>query len=248
MLVDGGFDAIEIHLGHNYLLERVPLTEAQPARRRMGWQPREPRAVSRVRSCRRSATPSAIGVAVTAKLNMADGVDGRPVVGREHRRRAACSKPTARSTRSRSPAAARSRTRCTCSAATRRSRRWPRRSPARSGPASSCSPRGSSRSTPSRRRTSFQYARQFRDALTMPLILLGGIDRLDTIEHALHDGFRVRADGARTAARARPPAPDAGRRARTSRCASTATSACRRSTVARDACWSIPAGSGEVTS
>lgn len=33
------------------------------------------------------------------------------------------------------------------------------------------------------------YARQFRDALTMPLVLLGGINRLDTIAHALDDGF-----------------------------------------------------------
>jgi 2,4-dienoyl-CoA reductase-like NADH-dependent reductase (Old Yellow Enzyme family) len=33
------------------------------------------------------------------------------------------------------------------------------------------------------------YARQFRDALRMPLILLGGINRLDTIEQALNENF-----------------------------------------------------------
>lgn len=33
------------------------------------------------------------------------------------------------------------------------------------------------------------YARQFRDALTMPLILLGGINKLETIEAALDEGF-----------------------------------------------------------
>jgi 2,4-dienoyl-CoA reductase-like NADH-dependent reductase (Old Yellow Enzyme family) len=33
------------------------------------------------------------------------------------------------------------------------------------------------------------YARQFRDALSMPLILLGGINRLDTVHHALAEGF-----------------------------------------------------------
>ncbi len=33
------------------------------------------------------------------------------------------------------------------------------------------------------------YARQFRAALTMPLILLGGIDRLATVERALDEGF-----------------------------------------------------------
>jgi 2,4-dienoyl-CoA reductase-like NADH-dependent reductase (Old Yellow Enzyme family) len=33
------------------------------------------------------------------------------------------------------------------------------------------------------------YARQFRDALSMPLVLLGGVNRLDTITSALDDGF-----------------------------------------------------------
>ena len=39
------------------------------------------------------------------------------------------------------------------------------------------------------------YARQFRDALTMPLVLLGGINRRDTIEHAMADGFEFVAMG-----------------------------------------------------
>jgi 2,4-dienoyl-CoA reductase-like NADH-dependent reductase (Old Yellow Enzyme family) len=39
------------------------------------------------------------------------------------------------------------------------------------------------------------YARQFRDALDMPLILLGGINRRDTIEHAMADGFQFVAMG-----------------------------------------------------
>jgi 4,4'-dithiodibutanoate disulfide reductase len=33
------------------------------------------------------------------------------------------------------------------------------------------------------------YARQFREALSMPLILLGGINRLDTVTQAMADGF-----------------------------------------------------------
>ncbi len=33
------------------------------------------------------------------------------------------------------------------------------------------------------------YARQFRAALSMPLVLLGGINRLDTVNTALADGF-----------------------------------------------------------
>jgi len=39
------------------------------------------------------------------------------------------------------------------------------------------------------------YAREFREALTMPLVLLGGINRRDTIERALHDGFSFVAMG-----------------------------------------------------
>lgn len=35
------------------------------------------------------------------------------------------------------------------------------------------------------------FARQFRDALSMPLILLGGINRLDTIETAMDEGFEL---------------------------------------------------------
>ena len=39
------------------------------------------------------------------------------------------------------------------------------------------------------------YARQFRDALTMPLILLGGINRVDTMQHAMAEGFAFVAMG-----------------------------------------------------
>jgi 4,4'-dithiodibutanoate disulfide reductase len=39
------------------------------------------------------------------------------------------------------------------------------------------------------------YARQFRDALSMPLVLLGGINRLDTVQAALAEGFEYVAMG-----------------------------------------------------
>ena len=38
-------------------------------------------------------------------------------------------------------------------------------------------------------------ARQFRSELSMPLILLGGINRIDTIDNALHEGFEFVAMG-----------------------------------------------------
>jgi 2,4-dienoyl-CoA reductase-like NADH-dependent reductase (Old Yellow Enzyme family) len=40
-----------------------------------------------------------------------------------------------------------------------------------------------------------QYARQFRQALRMPLVLLGGINRLDTVRGALAEGFEFVAMG-----------------------------------------------------
>jgi 2,4-dienoyl-CoA reductase-like NADH-dependent reductase (Old Yellow Enzyme family) len=39
------------------------------------------------------------------------------------------------------------------------------------------------------------YARQFRAALAMPLVLLGGINRLDTVRRALAEGFEFVAMG-----------------------------------------------------
>ena len=38
-------------------------------------------------------------------------------------------------------------------------------------------------------------ARQFRSELSLPLILLGGINRIDTIDNALHEGFEFVAMG-----------------------------------------------------
>jgi 4,4'-dithiodibutanoate disulfide reductase len=39
------------------------------------------------------------------------------------------------------------------------------------------------------------YARQFREALTTPLVLLGGINRLETVRSALDEGFAFVAMG-----------------------------------------------------
>jgi 2,4-dienoyl-CoA reductase-like NADH-dependent reductase (Old Yellow Enzyme family) len=39
------------------------------------------------------------------------------------------------------------------------------------------------------------FARQFREALVMPLVLLGGVNRLDTVTRALEEGFQFVAMG-----------------------------------------------------
>jgi 2,4-dienoyl-CoA reductase-like NADH-dependent reductase (Old Yellow Enzyme family) len=75
LAVEAGFDCIEIHLGHNYLLSSFLSPKLN--RRTDGWggsleaRARFPRQV--VTAVRDGAGP---GVAVTAKLNMADGVPG----------------------------------------------------------------------------------------------------------------------------------------------------------------------------
>ena len=65
----------------------------------------------------------------------------------------------------------------------------PPRCPLRCGPASGWWARGSSVEYPFEEAYFLPYARQFLDALSLPLILLGGVNRLETVEAALAEGF-----------------------------------------------------------
>ena len=112
--VEAGFDCIEIHLGHNYLLSAFLSPKLNRRTDRWGGsldnRARFPRQVV-------GAVREAVGnrVAVTAKLNMADGVPGWVLARREHRvrpharvrRRARCHRVDR--------GAAPCRIRCTCS-------------------------------------------------------------------------------------------------------------------------------------
>ena len=81
------------------------------------------------------------------------------------------------------------------------------------------------------------FARQFLAALTsLPLILLGGITELQTVQSALAEGFAFVAM-ARALLREPDLRPACRRVQRRHRCASTATSACPPSTPALDASW-----------
>lgn len=185
--VEAGFDALEIHLGHNYLLSAFLSPKLN--KRSDGWggslanRARFARQV--VERVRRAAGDA---VAVTAKINMADGVPGGLWLDE--------SVPFARMLESDGHLDALEL----------------------SGGSSLSNPmylfRGEApleefgATLPPPLRAGFRlvghrfmpsypfeeafflpYARQFRQALSMPLILLGGINRLDTVERAIGLGF-----------------------------------------------------------
>jgi 2,4-dienoyl-CoA reductase-like NADH-dependent reductase (Old Yellow Enzyme family) len=185
--VEAGFDCIEIHLGHNYLLSAFLSPKLNHRSDRWGGslsqRGRFPRQVV-------AAVREAVGdrVAVTAKLNMADGVPGGlwleesvafarmlesdgALDGLELTGGSSLSNPMYlfRGEAPRSEFAA------TLPAPLRAGFRVV----------------GSRflQEYPFEEAFFLPYARQFLDALSMPVILLGGVNRLDTVEAALAEGF-----------------------------------------------------------
>jgi 2,4-dienoyl-CoA reductase-like NADH-dependent reductase (Old Yellow Enzyme family) len=185
--VDGGFDALEIHLGHNYLLSAFLSPKLNRRVDRWGGslenRARFPRQV--VRAVREAAGGR---VAVTAKLNMADGVPGGlwldeslafarlleedgALDALELTGGSSLANPMylfrgeapIREMAAVMPPAVRLMFRAVA---------W-RMMP----------------EYPFEEAFFLPYARQFRAALRMPLIRLGGINRLDTVERALGEGF-----------------------------------------------------------
>ncbi|HET9611105.1 MAG TPA: NADH:flavin oxidoreductase [Acidimicrobiales bacterium] len=187
LLADAGFDAVEIHLGHGYL----PSEFLSPRlnRRTDEWGGS---LENRARLGREIATAvrEAVGdrVAVLAKLNMADGVRGglwldeSVEVGRMLERDGALDalELTAGSSlqnpmylfRGEAPVA-----------------EMARAMPKVIRPAFRLFGRAFLREYPYEEAYLLPYARQFRAALDMPLILLGGINRIETVHGALAEGF-----------------------------------------------------------
>jgi 2,4-dienoyl-CoA reductase-like NADH-dependent reductase (Old Yellow Enzyme family) len=187
MLAESGFDAIEVHLGHNYLLSAFLSPKLN--RRTDEWggslenRARFPRQV--VRAVRDAVGD---GIAVTAKLNMADGVDGGLWLDE--------SIDVARMLEADGALDALTLT----GGSSFENPMYLFRGDAPIQEMAATFPRWLEpgfkllaprffRSYPFEEAYFLPYARQFRDALTMPLILLGGINRLETIERALAEGF-----------------------------------------------------------
>lgn len=187
LLADAGFDAVEIHLGHGYLPSEFLSPKLNKRADEWGGslenRARFPRAIA-------TAVREAVGsrVAVLAKLNMADGVRGglwldeSVTVARMLEQDGALDaiELTAGSSlqnpmylfRGEAPVAEMSRA-----------------MPKVMRPAFKLFGRAFLHEYPYEEAYLLPYARQFREALDMPLILLGGINRIETVTQALDEGF-----------------------------------------------------------
>jgi 2,4-dienoyl-CoA reductase-like NADH-dependent reductase (Old Yellow Enzyme family) len=179
--VSSGFDALEIHLGHNYLLSSFlspKLNRGKNVEQRAAF-PRE------VVKAVRDAAPN---VAITAKFNMTDGVrrglqpDEALVIARMLQDDGALDalELTGGSSLANPMYLFRGDAPTKEMAAT-----MPRMMRA----AFTLTSRFFLKRYPFDEAFFLPTARRFREALTMPLILLGGINRIDTIRSALDEGF-----------------------------------------------------------
>ena len=185
--VEAGFDSIEVHVGHNYLLSAFLSPKLNRRDDTYGGsvenRARFPRRVLR-------AVRDAVGdrVAVTAKLNMADGVPGGLWLEDSLEVAALMESDgvldaielTGGSSLANPMYLFRGEAPLREFGATLPG-------PARLG--FKLVGRRFLRAYPYEEAFFLPYARQFLDALSLPLILLGGITRLETVESALAEGF-----------------------------------------------------------
>ena len=185
--IDAGFDAIELHLGHNYLLSSFLSPNLNHRRDDYGGS-----LENRLRLSRRvvDAVRETVGssVAVTAKFNMADGVPGGLWLEESLRLAALLEADgqldalelTGGSSLLNAMYYFRGDVPMAEFIATQ---------PRIVGWGLKLFGKRLFPDLPFEEAFFLPFARQFRDALSMPLILLGGINRLDTIERALDEGF-----------------------------------------------------------
>jgi 2,4-dienoyl-CoA reductase-like NADH-dependent reductase (Old Yellow Enzyme family) len=185
--VEAGFDSIEVHVGHNYLLSAFLSPKLNRRDDTYGGsvenRARFPRRVLR-------AVRDAVGdrAAVTAKLNMADGVTGGLWL----------EDSLAVAALMESDGVLDAIELTGGSSLANPMYLFRGEAPLREFGATLSGParlgfklvgRHFLRAYPYEEAFFLPYARQFLDALSVPLILLGGITRLETIESALADGF-----------------------------------------------------------
>ncbi|HUI04147.1 MAG TPA: NADH:flavin oxidoreductase [Acidimicrobiales bacterium] len=185
--VHAGFDAIELHLGHNYLLSSFLSPNLNHRRDEYGGS-----IENRLRLPRRvvNAVRSAIGpsVALTAKFNMADGVPGglwldeslRFATMLESDGHLDALELTGGSSLRNAMYYFRGDVPMADFIATQ---------PRLVGLGLRLFGKRIFPELPFEEAFFFPFARQFREVLSMPLVLLGGINRLETIQYAMDEGF-----------------------------------------------------------
>jgi 2,4-dienoyl-CoA reductase-like NADH-dependent reductase (Old Yellow Enzyme family) len=192
-LRDAGFDAVEVHVGHNYLLSAFLSPALNRRRDRWGGSVANRAELSRrvLRAVRDAVGPS---MAVLAKLNMDDGYPGGLWLDE--------SLEVARLLESDGALDA---LELTGGSSFRNPMYYFRgevpleemaaafRQPTRTG--FKLMGRRFLRAYPFEEAFFLSYARQFREALSTPIVLLGGINRLDTVTSALAEGFAFVAMG-----------------------------------------------------
>lgn len=185
--VDAGFDAIELHLGHGYLLSSFFSPNLNKRTDRYGGDTTRRAELAR-RVAERVRREAGDAVAVTAKFNMDDGVRGGFWL--------TDSLPTARLLESDGHLDA---LELTGGSSLMNPMYYFRgevpmsefiaSQPAFVGLGLRIIGRRMFRTYPFEEAYFLPLARQFREALTMPLILLGGVNTMDTVETALSEGF-----------------------------------------------------------
>jgi 2,4-dienoyl-CoA reductase-like NADH-dependent reductase (Old Yellow Enzyme family) len=189
LLRDAGFDAVEVHLGHNYLLSAFLSPALNRRRDRWGGSVANRVELSRrvVRAVREAVGPS---MAVLAKLNMDDGYPGGLWLDE--------SVEAARLLESDGVLDAFELT----GGSSFRNPMYLFRGDVPLAEMAASYPQpvrtgfklmGSRflRTYPFEEAYFLPYARQFLEALSTPLVLLGGINRLDTAQGALDEGFAL---------------------------------------------------------
>lgn len=193
LLQDSGFDAVELHLGHNYLLSAFMSPALNKRKDRWGGEIANrtefPRKVCR--AVRDAVGPS---MAVLAKFNMVDGYRGGLWLDE--------SIEAARLLESDGALDAIELT----GGSSFRNPMYLFRGDAPIEEMAEAFPQPIRtciklmggrflRSYPFEEAYFLQYARQFRESLTMPLVALGGINRMETVLRAVHEGFQFVAMG-----------------------------------------------------
>jgi 2,4-dienoyl-CoA reductase-like NADH-dependent reductase (Old Yellow Enzyme family) len=187
LAVEAGFDSIEVHVGHNYLLSAFLSPKLNRRRDDFGGSVENRARFARqvLRAVREAAAPS---VAVTAKLNMVDGVP----------KGLQLEDSIAVATLFEADGALDALELTGGSSLANPMYLFRGDAPLREFGATLPPPirlgfkvigRRFLRSYPFEEAFFLPEARQFREALSLPIILLGGITKLETIESALAEGF-----------------------------------------------------------